>query len=166
MIPTRRLVSLPCLLLVASAAFAQKLPSPNSSRASAAGPSDKAAAYYNYSLGHLYSELAAAYGNRGEYFNKAAESYRAALKADPSATFIAEELSDLYIQSGRLREAVLDAEDALKQNPNDLNSRRLLARIYTHLIGDSQTNQIDRRHGEEGHRAIPEDHRGRSQGRR
>ncbi len=38
---------------------------------------------------------------------------------------------------------MLDAEDALKQNPNDLNSRRLLARIYTHLIGDSQTNQID-----------------------
>jgi tetratricopeptide (TPR) repeat protein len=139
MIPTRRLASLPCLLMVASAAFAQKAPSPPQPSDQA----DKAAAYYNYSLGHLYSELAAAYGNRGEYFSKAAESYRAALKSDPSATFIAEELSDLYIQSGRLREAVLDAEDALKQNPNDLNSRRLLARIYTHLIGDSQTNQID-----------------------
>jgi tetratricopeptide (TPR) repeat protein len=145
MIPTRRLVSLPCLLIVASvaftqqAAFAQQAPAP----ATPSGQADKAAAYYNYSLGHLYSELAAAYGNRGEYFSKAADAYRAALKADPSATFIAEELSDLYIQSGRLREAVLDAEDALKQNPNDLNSRRLLARIYTHLIGDSQTNQID-----------------------
>jgi tetratricopeptide (TPR) repeat protein len=138
MIPMRRLVSLPCLLIAASAAFAQT-PRTNPP----AGQADKAAAYYNYSLGHLYSELAAAYGNRGEYFNKAAESYRAALKADPSATFIAEELSDLYIQSGRLREAVLDAEDALKQNPDDLNSRRLLARIYTHLIGDSQNNQID-----------------------
>jgi tetratricopeptide (TPR) repeat protein len=139
MIPTRRLVSLPCLLLVTSLAFAQQAPAPAPSSAQP----DKAAAYYNYSLGHLYSELAAAYGNRGEYFSKAADAYRAALKADPSATFIAEELSDLYIQSGRLREAVLDAEDALKQNPNDLNSRRLLARIYTHLIGDSQTNQID-----------------------
>jgi tetratricopeptide (TPR) repeat protein len=138
MIPTRRLVSLPGLLLVASAAFAQSTPA-----AAQPAKGDKAAAYYNYSLGHLYSELAAAYGNRGEYFNKAAESYRAALKADPAATFIAEELSDLYIQSGRLREAVLDAEEALKQNPNDLNSRRLLARIYTHLIGDSQSNQID-----------------------
>ena len=145
MIPTRRLTSLPCLLMVASAAssqqaaFAQQAPAP----APAPGQVDKAAAYYDYSLGHLYAELAAAYGNRGEYFSKAADAYRAALKADPSATFIAEELSDLYIQSGRLREAVLDAEDALKQNPNDLNSRRLLARIYTHLIGDSQTNQID-----------------------
>jgi tetratricopeptide (TPR) repeat protein len=139
MSPTRRLVSLPCLLTVAAAAFAQQAPAP----APPSGQADKATSYYQYSLGHLYSELAAAYGNRGEYFSKAAEAYRAALKADPSATFIAEELSDLYIQSGRLREAVLDAEDALKQNPNDLNSRRLLARIYTHLIGDSQTNQID-----------------------
>jgi tetratricopeptide (TPR) repeat protein len=123
------------------AAFAQNAPAP--APAAPSGQVDKAAAYYEYSLGHLYAELAAAYGNRGEYFSKAADAYRAALKADPSATFIAEELSDLYIQSGRLREAVLDAEDAIKQNPNDLNSRRLLARIYTHLIGDSQTNQID-----------------------
>jgi tetratricopeptide (TPR) repeat protein len=138
MIPTRRLARLPILLFAASAAFAQTPATPQP-----AAQGDKAAAYYNYSLGHLYSELAAAYGNRGEYFSKAAESYRAALKADPGATFIAEELSDLYIQSGRLREAVLDAEEALKQNPNDLNSRRLLARIYTHLIGDSQNNQID-----------------------
>jgi tetratricopeptide (TPR) repeat protein len=127
------------IAFIQQAAFAQQAPAPAPPTAEA----DKAAAYYNYSLGHLYAELAAAYGNRGEYFSKAADAYRAALKADPSATFIAEELSDLYIQSGRLREAVLDAEDALKQNPNDLNSRRLLARIYTHLIGDSQTNQID-----------------------
>ena len=145
MTPTPRLVSLPCLLMLASVAFTQQaaLAQPTPPPAPPSGQADKAAAYYNYSLGHLYSELAAAYGNRGEYFSKAADAYRAALKADPSATFIAEELSDLYIQSGRLREAVLDAEDALKQNPNDLNSRRLLARIYTHLIGDSQTNQID-----------------------
>jgi tetratricopeptide (TPR) repeat protein len=137
MIPTRRWVSLPCLLTVASVAFIQQA----AFAQQAPAQPDKAAAYYQYSLGHLYAEMAAAYGNRGEYFSKAADAYRAALKADPSATFISEELSDLYIQSGRLREAVLDAEDALKQNPNDLNSRRLLARIYTHLIGDQ--NQTD-----------------------
>jgi tetratricopeptide (TPR) repeat protein len=139
MTPKRRLASLPCLLLLAPAAFGQKAPAASKPAAAA----DKASAYYNYSLGHLYSEMAAAYGNRGDYFNKAVESYKAALKADPSATFISEELSDLYIQSGKLREAVLDAEDQLKQNPADLNARRLLARIYTRLIGDSQTNQVD-----------------------
>ena len=103
----------------------------------------KAAAYYHYSLGHLYAEMAAAYGNRGDYFNKAIDNYRAAMKDDPSATFLSEELSDLYIQSGRLREAVAEAEDALKKDPSDLNQRRLLARIYTRMIGDSQQNRID-----------------------
>jgi tetratricopeptide (TPR) repeat protein len=42
-----------------------------------------------------------------------------------------------------LREAVTDAEESLKQNPEDLNARRLLARIYTRLIGDAQQNRID-----------------------
>ena len=140
MIPTHRFVSLPCVLFFAAAAFGQNAPpTPATSPANL----DKAASYYSYSLGHLYAELAAASGNRGDYFNKAVESYKAALKADPNATFISEELSDLYIQSGRLREAVTEAEDALKENPSDLNARRLLARIYTRMIGDSQANRID-----------------------
>ena len=133
-----RCMSLTGLLVLATVAFGQNQPAASQSPAGV----DKSTSYYNYALGHLYSELAAAYGNRGDYFNKAVESYRAALKADPSATFIAEELSDLYIQSGRLREAVTEAEDQLKQNPNDLNARRLLARIYTRLIGD-QANRVD-----------------------
>jgi tetratricopeptide (TPR) repeat protein len=139
MIPSRRILSVACpLLFLAATAFGQE----NSGASKPAAAADKAASYYNYSLGHLYAELAGASGNR-ELFTKAVDSYRAAMKADPGATFIAEELSDLYIQSGRLREAVTEAEDALKQNPDDLNSRRLLARIYTRLIGDSQANRID-----------------------
>jgi cytochrome c-type biogenesis protein CcmH/NrfG len=42
-----------------------------------------------------------------------------------------------------LREAVVEAEGALKNNPNDLNARRVLARIYTQQIGDSQNNHLD-----------------------
>lgn len=131
-----------CFVLMAGLAAAQ---SPSQSQATHASTStqDKASAYYHYSLGHLYSELAGAYGNRGDYFNKAVENYREAMAADPSATFIAEELSDFYIQSGRLRDAVTEAEDLLKKNPNDLNSRRVLARIYSRLIGDEQQNRID-----------------------
>ncbi len=111
--------------------------------AAAAKKSDKAAAYYHYALGHMYAELAASYGNRGEYFNKAIDNYRAAVKADPDATFLTEELSDLYIQAGRLRDAVNETEEVLKQNPNDLNARRMLARIYTRMIGDSQGGKVD-----------------------
>ena len=100
-------------LLVTGTAVAQTaaVPSPAAGAASpaAGGAEDRrAAAYYHYSLGHLYAEMAGSFGNRGEYFDKAAENYRLAMKDDPGATFIAEELSDLYIQSGRLRDAGAD----------------------------------------------------------
>ncbi len=137
------------ILLPLAAAVLSAVPSPaqNAGRKPAAQApaqqTDKAAAYYHFSLGHLYSELAGAYGNRGEYLNKAIENYRLAMKADPGASFLAEELSDLYIQSGRLREAVLEAEEAVKVNPNDLNSRRILGRIFTRMIGDSQQGKVD-----------------------
>ena len=133
MVRSYLLVGLPCLLLTVSPIVAQDTPQ----------KADKASAYYYYSIGHMYAELAQSYGNRSDLFSKAVDSYKQAMKADPSATFIAEELSDLYIQSGRLREAVTEAEDILKQNPDDLNARRILARIYTRMIGDSQQNKID-----------------------
>jgi tetratricopeptide (TPR) repeat protein len=104
---------------------------------------DHASSYYHYSMGHLYSELAGAYGNRGEYLNQAIDHYREAMKADPTASFLAEELSDLYIQSARINEGVREAEAALKQNPNDLNARRILGRIYTRIMGDSQAGRIN-----------------------
>jgi tetratricopeptide (TPR) repeat protein len=104
---------------------------------------DKASAYYHFSLGHLYSELAGAYGNKGDYLSKAIENYRLAMKEDPDASFLAEELSDLYVQSGRLREAVAEAEESLKRNPNDLTARRILGRIYTRLIGDQQQGRVN-----------------------
>jgi tetratricopeptide (TPR) repeat protein len=112
--------------------LAQSAPAPK--------PSDKAAAYYHYTLGHMYAEQA---GNKGDFLNRAIENFRLALKADPSATFISEELSDLYIQAGRLREAVQDSEEAIRTNPNDLNARRMLGRIYTRMIGDSQQGKIN-----------------------
>src|SRR6266700_655593 len=104
---------------------------------------DKASAYYHYTLGHMYAEQASMFGNRGDFVNKAIENYKEAIKADPTAAMLSEELSDLYIQSGRLRDAQTDAEEVLKQNPNDLNAHRLLARIFTRLVGDGQQNKID-----------------------
>jgi tetratricopeptide (TPR) repeat protein len=105
--------------------------------------SSRAEAYYHYSLGHMYEEMASAYGNRTDYVNKAIDNYRLTMKEDPSTTFLIEDIADLYRQSGRLREAVIEAENALKANPDDMNARRVLARIYTQQIGDSQSNHID-----------------------
>src|SRR5579862_1708029 len=106
-------------------------------------PADKAAAYYNFSMGHLYAELAGVYGNKSEYVGKAIDYYKQALKLDPSASFLFEELTDLYIQSGRLKDAVTEAEDVLKREPNNLDARRILGRIYTRMIGDTQQGRIN-----------------------
>jgi tetratricopeptide (TPR) repeat protein len=125
------------------AALISAIPGAAQAQRPAAPKADKATAYYHFTLGHLYAELAGAYGNRGDYMAKAIENYRAAMKADPDASFLAEELSDLYVQSGRLREAVTEAEEAIKNNPNDVNSRRILGRIYTRMLGDSQAGKID-----------------------
>ena len=42
----------------------------------------KSAAYYHAAMGHLYSELAAQYGGRGEYVGKAIENYKLAMRYD------------------------------------------------------------------------------------
>jgi tetratricopeptide (TPR) repeat protein len=108
-----------------------------------AATSDKGAAYYNFSMGHLYAELASAYGNRGDYYSKAIEHYKQAIKQDPSATFLLEELTELYVQGNQLKAAVQEAEELLKQNPDNLQARRMLGRIYTRSIGDSQQGKIN-----------------------
>lgn len=104
---------------------------------------DRASSYYHYALAHMYAELASAYGGRGGYLDKAIDNYKEAIKADPATPMLTEELSELYIASGRLREAQSDAEEALKQNPNDISAMRLLARVFTSQIGDEQRRRID-----------------------
>jgi tetratricopeptide (TPR) repeat protein len=103
---------------------------------------DHAASYYHYSLGHMYADLASINGSP-DYIRKAIENYKLAIKEDPQTPMLGEELSELYIQTGRLREAQSDAEDALKANPNDINAHRMLGRIFTRQIGDSQEHRID-----------------------
>lgn len=98
----------------------------------------KASAYYHAALGHLYAELAAQYGGRGEYVTKAIENYKAAMREDPETASLAQDLSDLYLQSGQIRTAVGEFEEFVKKNPDDVNARRILARLYTARIRDGQ----------------------------
>ena len=104
---------------------------------------NRAGAYYNFAMGRLYAELAGAYANRGDYVSKAIQHYQEALKLDPSAGIVFEELTELYIQTNRLRDAVTQAEDLLKRNPDNLDARRMLGRIYTRMAGDSQGGKVN-----------------------
>lgn len=97
---------------------------------------DHSSAYYNFAMGHLYAEMAGAYGNRGEYVNKAIDFYKQAMQLDPSSSYIGEELADLYVQSGQLERATALANDLIKGDPNNADAHKVLARIYSRQIGD------------------------------
>ncbi len=94
-------------------------------------------------MAHLYAELAGAYGNRGEYVNKAIDFYHLAIQADPSASYIDEQLSEFYVQTGQLEKAMQEANNLLKANPANNEARKILARIYSRQIGDPDQGRID-----------------------
>src|SRR6266571_3266343 len=99
---------------------------------------DRAAAYYHFALAHMYEEQVATYG-RSELANKAIEEYRAAIEADPTSEYLTSGLAELYAKTGRIRDAVVEAQDIIKKSPNNLEARRLLGRIYLRSLGDMQS---------------------------
>ncbi|HKW74356.1 MAG TPA: tetratricopeptide repeat protein [Terriglobales bacterium] len=115
-----------------------------SSRAqSTAKKPDRAAAYYHFGLGHMYEEMMVMYG-RSDYANKAIEEYRLAIDSDPSSEFLNATLAELYAKTGRIRDAVLEAQDILKRDPSNLEAHRLLGRIYLRSLGDTQSGPTSR----------------------
>jgi tetratricopeptide (TPR) repeat protein len=98
---------------------------------------DQAAAYYHYGLAHMYEEMMAMYG-RSEFATKAIEEYRLAIENDPSSEYLNASLAELYAKTGRIRDAVTEAQDILKRDPNNLEAHKLLGRIYLRSLGDMQ----------------------------
>ena len=139
------------LFFLAAATAAQEAPSsstqakpsdsksaPSKAQASARKV-DHSAAYYHYALAHMYEEQVTVYG-RSELANKALEEYRLAIEADPSSEFLTSGLAELYVKTGRIRDAVLQAQDIIKRDPNNLEAHKLLGRIYLRSLGDMPGN--------------------------
>ncbi len=130
------------LLVLATSSLAQQTPGGDSKPAPTPAPrkTDKAAAYYHYTLAHMYEEQVAVYG-RSELANKAIEEYRLAIEADPTSAYLTSALAELYAKTGRIRDAVMEAQDILKRDPNNLEAHKLLGRIYLRSLGDIQAGQ-------------------------
>ncbi len=88
-------------------------------------------------MAHMYEEMVSTYG-RADYANKAIDEYRLAIDNDPSSDYLNAGLAELYAKTGRIRDAVLEAQDILKRDGNNLEARRLLGRIYLRSLGDMQ----------------------------
>jgi tetratricopeptide (TPR) repeat protein len=125
------------LSVAASAAGQTKSLSPIESKPAQSSPRkvDRASSYYHYALAHMYEEQVTVYG-RSELANKAIDEYRLAIEADPSSEFLTSGLAELYVKTGRIRDAVLEAQDIIKRDPNNLEAHKLLGRIYLRSLGD------------------------------
>jgi len=97
--------------------------------------SPRAEAYYNFTIGHIYEQQYEATSN-AEYATKAIEAYKKAYALDPKSPVIGERLAEMYWKAQRTRDAVNEAREILKRDPDNLQSRRLLGRIYLRSLGD------------------------------
>src|ERR1700751_5447413 len=97
--------------------------------------SARADAYYNYAMGHIYEQQYEASSNP-DYATKAIEAYKKAYALDPKSPVIGERLAEMYWKAQRTKEAETEAKDILRRDPSDVQSRRLLGRIYLRSLGD------------------------------
>jgi tetratricopeptide (TPR) repeat protein len=101
----------------------------------AATTTSRADAYYNFTLGHIYEQQYET-TSKPEYASQAIEAYKKAYALDPKSPVIGERLAEMYWKAQRTHEAVTEAQALLKRDPSDLQSRRLLGRIYLRSLGD------------------------------
>jgi tetratricopeptide (TPR) repeat protein len=94
-------------------------------------------------MGHLFEQQFEA-SSQPEFATQAIDAYKKAYALDPKSAVIGERLAEMYWKAQRVHEAVTEAQDLLKRDPNDLPTRRLLGRIYLRSLGDlSSTAQSD-----------------------
>jgi tetratricopeptide (TPR) repeat protein len=115
---------------------------PASQSSAAASPSftqpdeaKRAEAYSEYMFGHLTEQE---YDDTGkpELADQAIAAYQKAFALDPDPA-ITERIAEVYAASQRFTEAIHEAQEALRQDPNNLAAHLLLSRIYIHNLGDT-----------------------------
>ena len=71
---------------------------------------------------------------------QAIEFYKRAYALDPKSAVVGERLAEMYWKAQRVHDAIAGAQEILKRDPNDVQTRRLLARIYLRSLGDLNSN--------------------------
>jgi tetratricopeptide (TPR) repeat protein len=129
---------LPVAVLAVSFGAGAEAQSPAPSSPSS-GTANHADAYYYFTLGHMqeeqFEEEFQATG-KSEMASQAVDSYKKALDLEPNSPVIMERLAEIYAESQRIRDAVTEAQQVLKIDPDNLAAHRLLSRIYVRTLGD------------------------------
>jgi len=106
-----------------------------------ASDSSRADAFYYFTMGHL-QERQYEMTSSAELATQSIESYKQALELDPGSAVILERLAEIYAKSQHIRDAVIQAQNALKIDPDNVDAHRLLARIYVRTLGDMSAGEV------------------------
>ena len=124
---------------------AQTAPAQSSAQAPTAvkplSDSSHADAYYYFTMGHL-QEQQYEMNTSADVAAESIESYKKALALEPDSAVILERLAEIYAKSQRIRDAVAEAQAALKIDPDNVDAHRLLARIYVRTLGDMSGGEV------------------------
>src|SRR5271163_4816933 len=130
----------------ATPATAKSAESSTSSPSTPANPGEQGArgeVYYYFTMGHVDEQQYELTG-RAELATQAIEAYKKALELAPGSPVIQERLAEIYAKSQRMREAVEQAQAALKSDPSNVDAHRLLARIYVRELGDLSAGEVQK----------------------
>jgi len=95
--------------------------------------SNRGEAYLHFTKARMLAE-------QGQ-LNDAVNEYKKALELDPNNSLIYSEMADTYLRAQRVRDAVGAAQSAIKADPNNIDAHKILASVYTSMLGDSNPNQ-------------------------
>jgi tetratricopeptide (TPR) repeat protein len=105
--------------------------------------SERADAYYDFTLGHLFEQQFEATGQY-DLADKSIAAYKKALDLAPDSSVARERLAEIEAQSQHIKDAVLDAKEALVLDSRNVDAHRLLARIYIRSLGDLGAGEVQK----------------------
>jgi len=100
-------------------------------------------AFYYFTTGHV-DEMQFEVTGRSELATESIDAYKKALEISPGAPVVMERLAEIYAKSQHIRDAVLEAQQVLKIEPDNVDAHRLLARIYVRTLGDLSAGDVQK----------------------
>ncbi len=104
--------------------------------------------YYYFTLGHVleqqYEQQEMTGRSDAGLAAQAIDAYKKALEISPDSSVAMERLAEIYAKSQHIRDAVTEADQALKIDPKNVDAHRLLARIYIRSLGDMGAGEVQK----------------------
>lgn len=106
--------------------------------------SQQAELYNDFTQGHLLEQQFEATGQYSLADQSIAE-YKKALALAPDSSVARGRLAEIEAQSQHIKEAVLDAKEALALDSKNVDAHRLLARIYIRSLGNMSSGTVQKK---------------------